>query len=270
MDDETDCFFSGRKLYGDDFTGERLKRWFEEEQEGYADVISLSRQDYDYKYHSLNSFHLFSRVQIPPGARALGIGSAFGSEFDPIREMLQKICIVDPSSKFSKSPIVGTTYHKPTISGALEFDDESFEIATSFGALHHIANVTDVVHEVHRCLTVGGLFLVREPIVTQGDWRTPRQGLTKNERGIPYDLMLKIFETAGFEIEHKALFDFSPFTGFIKRFGIAVFNNEIATKIDSYLAILSSKNRRYHRTKLIHYFGPASIALVLRKSKFVR
>ena len=174
-------YFKGNKLYGDDFTEEQLDAWFEEEKEGNSGVVLSNQKEYQYHYHELNLFHLFSRSNIPQGANAIGLGSAYGDEFMPIADRLRKITIIDPSDKFAENEALNGTpieYRKPSLNEKLDFPDNHFQLATSMGALHHIANVTTVLREFYRCLTPGGYMLIREPIVTQGDWRYPRRGLT--------------------------------------------------------------------------------------------
>ncbi len=261
-------FFLGNRLYGDDFTEEQLHVWYEEEKEGYSGVV-LSQQDvYRYHYHELNLFHLFKHVNIPQGAHAIGLGSAYGDEFIPIADQLSKITIIEPSDKFSEHKVLNGTpleYRKPALNGKLDFPDNHFQLATSMGALHHIANVSTVLREFHRCLAPGGCMLIREPIVTQGDWRYPRRGLTKNERGIPYRLLKMIVINVGFRIDHSAFFDFAPFTRVMAELGTPAFTNPLATRVDRLLSLLFAFNTKYHRTNLIERFGPASLALILRK-----
>jgi SAM-dependent methyltransferase len=263
-----DDYFSGSLLYGDDFSEAQLHAWYEEEKEGYSGVV-LSHQDvYQYHYHELNIFHLFNNVMIPMGANAIGLGSAFGDEFIPIAERLSKITIIDPSDKFAEHEALNGTpleYRKPNTNGWLDFPDNHFQIATSLGALHHIANVTAVLREFYRCLIPGRYMLIREPIVTQGDWRYPGRGLTKNERGIPYELFRMIVTDLGFRIEHSALFDFAPYTLMMAELGKPAFTNSFATRVDRLLSLIFSFNTNYHRTNFIQRFGPASVALVLRK-----
>lgn len=261
-------FFLGNKLYGDDFIEEQLRIWYEEEKEGYSEVV-LSQQDvYRYHYHELNRFHLFRHANIPQGAHAIGLGSAYGDEFLPIADRLSKITIIDPSDKFAEHEYLNGTpleYRKPALNGKLDFPDNHFQLATSMGALHHIANVSTVLREFQRCLAPEGYMLIREPIVTQGDWRYPRRGLTKNERGIPYRLLQMIVTNVGFRIEHSALFDFAPFTRIMADLGTPAFTSPLATRIDRLLSLLFAFNTKYHRTRLIDRFGPASLAMVLRK-----
>jgi SAM-dependent methyltransferase len=261
-------YFAGRKLYGDDFTNEQLHVWYDGEKEGYAGEVLANQGEYRYHYHELNRFHLFGRADIPRGAHAVGLGSAYGHEFLPIADRLSKITIIDPSDEFAAHGALGKTpleYRKPALDGKLDFADNHFQLATSMGALHHIANVSAVLREFYRCLAPNGYMLVREPIVTQGDWRQPRRGLTKNERGIPHALIKKIATDAGFRIEHAALFDFAPFTRVMADLGTPAFTSAVATRVDRLLSLAFSFNTKYHRTKVIERFGPASLAMVLRK-----
>jgi SAM-dependent methyltransferase len=261
-------YFSGRRLYGDDFNDEQLRDWYESESEGYAKSVLATQKKYSYHYHELNRFHFFGRIEITPGAAAIGLGSAYGHEFEPIAARLGRITIIDPSDEFATNGSLGVTpleYRKPAVNGKLDIADEQFQLATAFGSLHHIANVSCVVRELYRVLAADGYLLVREPIVTQGDWRRQRKNLTKNERGIPYNLFRKIATDAGFRIEYAALFDFSPFTRLMAMAGRPAFTSAAATRVDRVLAALFSFNRKYHRVGFYDRFGPASLAMILRK-----
>jgi SAM-dependent methyltransferase len=261
-------YLSGARLYGDDFTTDGLRAWYEAEQEGYASTLASNVNSYAYPYHALNVQHLFRKTQILPGTRAIGLGSAYGDEFMPIIGRLSSITIIDPSEEFaSNSRVSGcaVTYRKPRLDGSLDFPDAHFNLATSFGALHHIANVSAVVRELYRCLTPGGHLLLREPIVTQGDWRQPRRGLTKYERGIPEPLLIEIVEGAGFLVEHQTLCEFAPLARAMSLLGQKTFRRPWSTVLDQYLCRLFSFNIKYHRRTLLEKFGPSSIALVLKK-----
>lgn len=261
-------YFSGRKLYGDDFNEAQLRVWYDSEAEGYAGEVLSTQGEYKYNYHELNRHHLFRHITLQEGAQAIGLGSAYGHEFLPIADRLVKITIIDPSDEFAAKGSLGKTpleYLKPTLTGDLPFADNTFHLATSLGALHHIANVSNVLKEFHRCLVPGGYMLIREPIVTQGDWRQPRKGLTKNERGIPQAIMLDIVSKCGFSIDHVALFDFAPFTRLMASLGRPAFTQRWSTVADRTLSMLFSGNTRYHRPSVMDRFGPASLALVLRK-----
>jgi SAM-dependent methyltransferase len=268
MHSDMSDYFLGRKLYGDDFPIEKLETWYEQEKEGYAGEVLSRSESYRYAYHALNEYYGFRRIEFKAGASALGLGSAYGSEFIPILPRLGHVTILDPSDEFAvrqKLENVPVSYRKPSVDGTLQFPDNAFDLITCFGVLHHIANVSKVLSECRRCLALEGVMLCREPIVTQGDWRKPRRGMTQNERGIPYQLFLEMVRNAGLSVERASLFDFPPFVRFMHTIGLAVFASPVATRVDGLLARAFSFNTRYHRIGLLEKFGPASVFLVLRK-----
>ena len=44
-------YFSGEKLYGDDFTLNQIEEWYKDEQEGFANLGPKDRQNYRYGWH---------------------------------------------------------------------------------------------------------------------------------------------------------------------------------------------------------------------------
>jgi hypothetical protein len=52
-------YFSGKKLRGDDFSLEEIEKWFEDEKEGYANLGSKNKDNYQYVYHELNKLVSF-------------------------------------------------------------------------------------------------------------------------------------------------------------------------------------------------------------------
>lgn len=200
--------------------------------------------------------------------RALGIGSAYGDEFIPISNNIDHITILDPSDSFMGiENIAGTPcqYTKLERTGALQFENNSFELITSFGALHHIPNVSYVLSECCRCLKPEGIMLIREPISSMGDWRVARDGLTKRERGIPAEIFEEIIIKARFKIIHRALCQFSPLSKILNRFGINVFNSATLTIFDSILSKIFSSNLKYHRSDIFSGVAPSSIFYILSK-----
>jgi SAM-dependent methyltransferase len=199
-------YLRGDELYGDTFTGPELDRWFAEEAEGYADLGAKDIRAYRYSYHALNWFHGFRHLPSRAFGAVLGFGSAYGDELEPIAHRAERIVILEPSDAFVHADLNGVplTYVKPVASGTLPFPAGTFDLITCSGVLHHIPNVSYVVGELARVVTPDGYLLLREPIHSMGDWRGPRRGLTKNERGIPIRLLRAIIARAGLTIVREA------------------------------------------------------------------
>lgn len=267
MSDKFDVFLSGKELYGDDFSLEQLVTWYAEEEDGYANLVTKRRGDYRYVYHQMNIFYGYRHIKLPLGAKILGIGSAYCDEFIPIVDRASEITALEPSEKFlaRKLENVPIKYVKPRVTGEIPFENDSFDLITSFGVLHHIANVSFVLSECHRCLKKGGVMLLREPIVSMGDWRQPRRGLTKNERGIPFDVLKELTARSGFSIERMSLLDFPPFVRLMSILNRRVYLSKFLTFIDFALAKLFTVNKKYHRTGFFDRFGPAATYMILKK-----
>ena len=258
----------GERLRGDDFTEEEIQQWFADEEEGYANLGAKEKDTYRYLYHELNRLSCYRYLE--KNARfdkVLGIGSAYGDEFKPIIERVEELAIVDPSDHFVSQEVLGRKceYVKPSVSGDLPFDDAQFDLAVCFSALHHVPNVSHVVGEIARCIRPGGDFVVREPIVSMGDWTKPRPGLTKNERGIPLKLLRKIMSNAGLEMQHETLFGFRAIPMLAKRLGLSTYSDPRVTKLDFFLARAFRWNYRYHATSSFAKLRPVAVAMVLRK-----
>lgn len=261
-------YLHGNKLYGDDFGAEEIRAWFEDEREGYADLGAKELDETQYEYHALNDFHGFRHL--PTHARfehVLGFGSCFGGEFQAIAHRIDRLTIVDPSDAFVRSNVFGTpcTYIKPVESGSLPFADASFDMLTCFGVLHHIPNVSHVVKELARCLKPGGYALIREPIVSMGDWRFPRPGLTKHERGLPLQIFQDILESSGLIPQRVGLcvFRLLPKVGDMLK--MRVYNAKALVQLDSMICNLLRGNIHYHPSKSWHKFRPQSAYFVLQK-----
>jgi len=261
-------YLSGEKLYGDDFGEKEIAEWYNAELEGYAALGSKDKGKYEYSYHAANWFHFFQYIKNGSFNHALGIGSAYGDELVPICGQIGRISIVEPYSGFECTHVGDTpvSYSSPTSTGKLEFDDESFDLVLCLGVLHHIANVSDVWNEIMRCLRPGGLVFVREPIISMGDWRLPRKGLTWRERGIPHHLMEEILLGSGVRIERAFYCFFPPLNKFAKKLGVDTYNNNIAVSLDLIFSRMFSWNSIYHRKTLLRKFAPASAGWIVRKN----
>lgn len=255
--DNLDVYFSGKVLYGDDFNCKKIKEWFEEEKEGYSKKID---KNYTYVYNELNKIHGFNKLKINKFDKVLLFGGAFGFEIIPIIEKIKEVYIVEPSEKLRKDKLKGKTlkYVTPRIDAELSFADSFFDLITCFGVLHHIPNVSAVIKELARVLKPGGFLLIREPIVSMGDWTKERRNLTKRERGIPIYLLKKIILNCNLKIVYvkKALF---PIT---RRISL---NNRFVILLDSLLSTLFSWNYHYHPRNIFQKLQPNSIFFVLRK-----
>ncbi|MFO1522890.1 MAG: class I SAM-dependent methyltransferase [Kiritimatiellia bacterium] len=85
----------------------------------------------------------------------------------------------------------------------MPFAADTFDLATCFGTLHHIPNVSQVLRELYRVMKPGGFALIREPAISMGDWTRPRPGLTRNERGLPFSWLTKTSREIGFQIRRS-------------------------------------------------------------------
>ena len=261
-----DDYLSGAKLHGNDFNVADIKRWYDEETEGYADLVKRNA-DHRYVYHALDQFCGYRHTTLRSPFNALGMGSAFGDELLPVIDTLSEIVILEPSKWLADhTKIERATYVTPNVTGEIELPTDTFDLITCLGVLHHIPNVSFVLGELYRCLRCGGYMLLREPIVSQGDWTKPRPGLTKNERGIPLAILDGMLESTGFEVVARNLWDFSPLSRLCKMLGVATYNSYLVVLIDRVMSKLFGLNTRYHRVRMWHKFGSSSVYYVLTKT----
>ena len=268
-DEAIECCLSGSKLYGDDFTEEVLEDWFHDEKEGYYNLVgSAQKTSHSYGYYALNMAHGFDHLPKKVFESVLGIGSAFGEELHPVVGRMRHITVLEPSDGFVTHNLEGVpcNYIKPYVSGDLPFQDNSFDLITCFGVLHHIPNVSKVVREIYRCLMPGGYVLIREPIISMGDWRKPRRGLTKRERGIPYSILSDMIRSTGFEVvrERQCMFSLTSRLRYVLG-GKAVYNSPVAVSLDELLCALPLWPTIYHPRYFWHKVRPTSAFYVLRK-----
>lgn len=267
MQNNIEDYLLGKKLYGDDFSYDDIEKWYKEEEEGYANLGSNDYKNYIYEYHELNKIHAFNQLKEVNFKSALGIGSAYGEEFLPIISQIEKISILDPSEQMKVSEIntIPVNYIKPNISGVMDFKDNSFDLVTSFGVLHHIPNVSLIISEVKRVLSSGGLFILREPIVSMGDWRKTRKGLTKNERGIPVEILKNLLNENKFDIISIKYFDFYGLPKIFKLLIKYPFNNRFFVYIDILISFIMKLNYSYSRKGFLGKLCPSSIYIVCKK-----
>lgn len=265
--EQSDALLAGTSLYGDDFDAEEIRAWYEDEKDGYADLGAKDRQSYRYAYHEMNRYHIFSRLPRQTFPRVLGLGSAYGDEFAPIARRIGALTIVDPSETFIRQEVHGVPaeYLRPSPTGMLPLPAGRFDLVTCFGVLHHIPNVSTVLTEIARVMAPDGYVAIREPIVSLGDWRLPRKGLTRRERGIPFTLLKDMAAKAGLETRHSAVCAFPLTVQLCPRLGFDLFNSRWGTRIDALLSSAFRWNQHYHARNNWQRFRPTVGILVLRK-----
>ncbi len=268
-------YFSGKKLYGDDFSLGKITEWFKQEEEGYSKLESRELELLDkgiYLYEHINKEHGYKYLDKSKTYKnVLGIGSATGHEFLPIIDRIENLYILEPSDKLQGQKIKDKkiNYVKPEVNGNLVFEDNFFDLVTSFGVLHHIPNVSHVMKEIQRTMNNNGVFMLREPIVSMGDWRQPRYGLTKNERGLPIKFLKKTIKELNFKtLGENYCFTLSSFfsritQGFLSK---PIYAYKAYVLFDKYLSYCFKWNIKYHTENKFKRIYPQSVFLILKKS----
>jgi SAM-dependent methyltransferase len=217
---------------------------------------------------AVNQFYGFRYLPDRFFRHVLGLGSGYGTELLPIAARLERVTIVEASDKYHEGLLSSRTevrHLKASVLGKIDLPSNSADLVIAFSVLHHIPNVSYVLSELHRCLMPGGYAVIREPISSMGDWRKPRPGLTKRERGLPRAWCETTFHRIGFSVgtSHPCLFPGLPGLWPRERH---VWNSSIAVRVDSFLCRMLQVNSRYHRTSLLHKIAPAAWFWVLRKN----
>ncbi len=266
--DKIDLFLSGEKLYGDDFSFEEIKKWYDNEKEGYANLGSKNKKTYMYNYHNLNKLYAYSFLPKNLSFNTvLGLGSAYGDEFLPIIDRINDIIIIEPSDHLVSNQLdkIIPTYIKPNLSGKIDFPNNHFDLIICFSTLHHIPNVSYVMGELYRCLKPRGYLLIREPITSMGDWRAPRSGLTKDERGIPLKLFRKLTISLRFKVVKESLC-FSMTSFLCKLLKRPIYRSKFYLMIDKIISqLLKFRAVKYHRKSILSKIAPSAVFYVLSK-----
>jgi SAM-dependent methyltransferase len=258
--------FSADRLHGDDFSDAEIAEWFADEQRGYFEM-SGGEANQRPLYEALYGLTLFRHIAARRFGSCLAIGAAGGTDVAKMAPQVDRFIVVEPTREFWRESINGTpsSYRTPNLRGALELADDSIDIATTINVLHHIPNVTDVLREVHRVLKPGALLLLQEPSSSMGDWRRPRAGATKHERGISPEWFKRSLDTIGFDIERATPCHFAPLLHIVSRLGVETFRSPLLTRIDLALCRLTAWNARYWRPRLLDKFAPGKISIVAKK-----
>ena len=250
----------GTKLYGDDFSSGQIAAWFSEEKEA-TTVIRGAK--WKYPYHALNIFHGYEKLPDQRFSNVLSLGGGDGSEFLPLIERLGKITILEPSENLQ--PVVRANFIVPSVDGSIPFPDDTFDLVTVFSVLHHVPNVSAVIKELYRCTSPSGSLLLREPIISMGDWRKPRVGLSKHERGIPLHLLRRFIRTAGFRIVSESKCCFTPILFLNRKFHTDAYNSQLVVILDWIISKFPFWPRKYHGETFLSKIRPTGVFYVLRK-----
>ncbi|WP_068077332.1 class I SAM-dependent methyltransferase [Novosphingobium lentum] len=260
---------TGERLHGEGLDDAGLRAWFADEQDGYANIVgdagsSLAGGGTGGGTGEDDRFHAFEHLGNRRFACCLALGAAQGDEFEALTGRVGRFVAIEPGRSFWQDRIAGAPadYRAPTLRGAIDLPDGACDIAGSFGVLHHIPNVSEVLCEVARVLAPGAPFLVREPIVSLGDFRAPRPGLTRNERGIPHRLMDAMLADAGFAVRAKSFAVFPGLDRIARSVGMAagangVWDHRGFVRLDAAVSRLMAWNVRYWRPRLWHKAAPS-------------
>lgn len=258
-----EMYSDGRTLYGDDFSPDQIEAWFRDEVDAYY-RLSEERAPGLYAYDARNWRHGFRHLPCISFGHVLSLGGAYGDELRPILGRAKKVTILESAGEFHNSRF---EYVQPDVGGRMPFADNSFDLVTCFGVLHHIPNVSTIIHEMARCTKPHGWQLICEPIHSMGNWDRPRRLLTRHERGIPADILRKIVGDAGLQIirQRYCMFSLTSRFQFLLPKRHFPFNSNWITAFDDYLSNLPFWSKRYHAVNPMQRLRPWALFLVLRK-----
>jgi len=265
-------YYAGRKLWGDDFSLDEIREWYQMEENACFEIYEERGQVEKGKMPNNDYLHWHYGYQTALAGRetlgiTLGLGSGNGEEFRPVRKYIKHLHIVESAEGYFKND-AETTYAKAQADGTLLFENEFFDTSVNIAVLHHIPNLSHVMRELYRVLKRGGICLVKEPITTLGPWHRARKpGLAPCERGFPRELLEEIVRRTGFEIVRRTYFEFPPLRHVRDRGGIDTYNSAFWTGLDRLCCLATGWNYRYHRTTFFQKLAPSYVFLVLRKPK---
>ncbi len=254
----------GIELYGNDMSLSEIEDWYRDEEYGYFELTQDT--DHKYGYYALNDFHAFSLIRKRRFKTCVAIGCAHGKDILPLANQVDRFIGIEPAEKWWREDISGTpaTFMKPEVNGDIMLPDGSVDLVISLGVLHHIPNVSHVIAEISRVLEPGGIFIVREPISSMGDWRKPRRGLTSRERGISFKWLADKLRSANFDTirSRRVMFSLTAKLPFPAR----PFNSKFIVFFDWIAAEFMSWNDHYWRDTVIKKVSPTSSYFVAVKN----
>jgi SAM-dependent methyltransferase len=259
---------TGETLYGDDFDETELRAWLADEEKGFYNLVSdidpgLAVAD---DHRAMNRFHgaMLADRRYPV---TLMLGCADGTDLIGLGIETDRVIAIEPAREWWRDAIGGipAEYRAPAPDGAIDLPDASVDLVVCLGVLHHVPNVGRVIGELARVLRPGGRMIVREPMVSMGDFRQPRPGLTARERGIPRALMRRFHQQAGLRIlDERPCAMMVVYKGLL-RLGIQPYTRPWAVRLDDFLGRLAAPFARYSRSRPWHKLAPSSLAVFSQK-----
>lgn len=263
----------GLKLHGEGLSDAEIAEWFADEESGYYDLVEGhyfgGDDSYRYEYSALNEFHAFRHLRGEHFGTCLALGCARGDDVAELAPMVDRYVCIEPARQWWTDNIRGkpAEFRTPTLRGTVDLPDESIDLAVSLGVLHHIPNVSEVIAEIARLLRPGGIFVLREPITSMGDFRRPRAGLTRNERGIPHDMLVSWLRANGLRIERSSFCMVSAIRILAEKAGFTPdFNSPWYTRLDAFGSAVLAPNVAYWRGSTIKKIAPSSVFIIARKT----
>jgi SAM-dependent methyltransferase len=186
----------------------------------------------------------------------------------PIAPQVQYFTCIEPAEKWWRDKIGETPakYISPRPDGIVPLDDSTVDLVVALSVLHHVPNVSTILREVARVMRRGGRFILHEPIISMGDWRQNRPGLTKNERGLPLPWLRQMIVNCGFSIEKLNYCQFPTTSRLGRLLGVSPYNNLAMIWQDHMISELMRWNLRYHRRNFFEKLTPTAIFTILRKN----
>ena len=264
---------NGIRLAGDNLNNSELEKWYFEEKEAYFEENSDEYEDdrwYEYLRFT-NEKLFFSKLKHIDSGNIVFFGPATGTEAENFHLKNQgwKFNFIESSDNFSmilKEKFKNCEVIKPNIDGRIDLSDSSQDVVCGFHVFHHIANISFLFSEISRILKPGGIFILREPCSSMGDWRKERSA-TPNERGLSKEFILATLKKYGLsKIIDPIPIAFEPINKvFVKLKIIKFIPIPFIYYLDRFISKLLAFNNYYWRDTTIKKFGPSSFSYMFKR-----
>ena len=260
-------YLSGEALYGDAFGLPELTEWYRDEEEAYYELTLSEVGGYKYAYHAMNLHYAYSKLQGRSFGLCLAFGCAAGDDVAPLAGQVTEFLCVEPCERFWHNKVGDkrARFLKPAVTGEVPLPDRSADLVVCLSVLHHIPNVSFILTEFARVLAPRGILVLREPVISMGDWSRLRPGLTKHERGIPVSYLRARLQNLGLAVLSETLCGFPLIPRVGKLLGVPhAYNSRALVWLDHALSFLMQWNLHYHRDSVWKKFAPSQISIVAR------